>query len=158
MNISRTFITAAKGREKHPGAIFTLEVSPEFIKKHSDVHNHYTYKVKYKVDPKFGEKWFVNLLTGSDNNSSYSYIGLLNADNGEFITTPGSKAGDAAWSVRLIKRVFACMWESDGASLEDLTDNGFDLHHEERCGRCGKKLSTPRSCTLGLGPICESFM
>ena len=38
--------------------------------------------------------------------------------------------------------------------IQPLVDKGFNLHHEGRCCRCGRVLSTPESCDRGIGPEC----
>lgn len=153
---NNSFILAGAGHGKHPGAIFTLDI-PESFQRANDCASHYTFKVRFKAgDNGYGDTWFVNLLTGPDNWANYRYIGMLNPETGEMRTTKGSNAGDSAWSVRFIRRVFACLWCNGASRLSDLTNAGFRLMHEGRCGRCGKKLTVPSSIECGLGPICQS--
>lgn len=46
--------------------------------------------------------------------------------------------------------------------LNKLVKNIFDIpveiHHVGKCGCCGRKLTTPESIKLGLGPICFKYM
>lgn len=152
------FILAGKAMgAAHSGAIFTLRVPRSFYSQHEGCADHYSYKVKYKpANDRYPESWMVSLLTGPDNYGNWSYIGQLNAESGAFRTTKGSKAGDNSWSVRFIRRIFACLWEVDGASLNELQSAGFELMHVGRCAMCGKRLTTPDSINNGLGPICAA--
>lgn len=142
--MNRDFITAGN-------AIFTLEVPPTFQAQHG-AKPHYTFKVRHKKasDDK-AEKWFVNLLTGPDNTSDYTYLGILNPLTGEVRTTKASKLEQSSLVVRLLERAMARVWED---RVELLREHGFDLHHEGKCCRCGRVLTTPESVTSGIGPEC----
>jgi Family of unknown function (DUF6011) len=138
--ITKQFLTAGK-------AIFTLEV-PETFQKEKDSKPHYTFKISKKKDV---DIWFVNLLTGPDNMSDYTYIGKLNPDNGVVSLTRASKLNDKSLCFRLLNRVTHCLWNGEEGKIKDA---GFDLHHEGRCGRCGRRLTVPESVLTGLGPEC----
>jgi hypothetical protein len=153
MNISKSFILAAKGNLKHSGSIFTLEIPKDYETKHNLGVSHYTYKIKYRLKEN-RDRWYVYVLTGPNNLYDYTYIGELNPNSGEYVHLNSSKIKENAWSIRFIKRILACMWED---KLNDISKNNFDLHHEGRCGRCGKKLTVPSSILSGLGPICENL-
>jgi len=47
------------------------------------------------------------------------------------------------------------VWENN---TQPLIDKGFALHHEGKCGRCGRKLTVPLSIETGIGPECASKM
>ncbi len=93
---------------------------------------------------------FVKLMTGSDNESSYTYLGTV-WTNGERPTyTFGSKSPlspnapgpkGMAWLMAKI------------AQREELPDVMI-AHHEGRCGKCGRKLTVPESIESGIGPEC----
>ena len=38
---------------------------------------------------------------------------------------------------------------------DNITEAGFDVHHEGKCGKCGRPLTVPESVKTGLGPICS---
>ena len=90
-------------------------------------------------------------MTGFDNESHFSYMGMLKS-NGELILTKGSKFEETTWSVKLLKRCLVRIWEGDFTKLETA---GFELHHEGKCGKCGRKLTTPQSVKTGFGPKCS---
>ena len=134
MNIvTPDFITAGN-------ATFTIE---------NDQGKHYTFKVRTKdSDQGDGKVSFVSLLTGPDNESSYSYIGLLN--NWKLRTTKKSQLQPNS----LVARIFNFTMR-----LANQTQDfpaGYELHHEGRCCRCGRKLTTPESVKRGIGPECAT--
>lgn len=153
--ISKEFVTAGK-------AVFTVEVDPVFAEKF-DLKPHYTFKVKFKPggpkEDKPGENWpdayFVSLLTGPDNYRNYTYLGKLIPDTGEVRLTNGSKFKDDSWPVKVIRHVLARVWAGEG---DKITDAGWDCHHMGKCGRCGRRLTVPRSVLNGIGPECEKIV
>lgn len=136
--ITKTFITAGK-------AIFTLELASDFASQHS-LPAHYTFKVNKKENT-----WFVSLLTGPDNYANYSYLGLLRPENGQVILTRKSRYNAETWVVKLLQRTLQRVWAGEQVALENA---GFRLHHEGKCGRCGRRLTVPESIETGLGPEC----
>ena len=140
--ISKNFVTAGN-------ATFTLELPQEWAYSHG-CKPHYTYKVR-KKDGRDGKPvFFVSILSGPDNESDYRYIGILTFD-GQIRTTAKSALQPTAMPVRLLNRTLNLLWKGD---LTDLQEAGFKLHHENKCGRCGRKLTVPESIETGLGPEC----
>ena len=125
------FITAGK-------ALFTL------VSKNTGAR--YTYKVR-QADPKPGQLpvWFVSLMTGPDNESCYSYIGILR--DGKFKVTAKSKLPETSAPVA----GFAWTFERLG---NPLLDEKVEIWHAGKCGRCGKTLTVPTSVASGFGPEC----
>lgn len=110
--------------------------------------NRYTYKiVSAKKSDQYSTSaptWFVKLLNGPDNATSFVYIGFIR--NNQFVWTAKSHVGKDAPSVIGFTYV-----------LDALVDNnmrGFEVWHEGKCGRCGKKLTVPESIATGFGPDC----
>jgi hypothetical protein len=141
--IDATFIQAGK-------AIFTVEI-PESHRPEG-AKPHYTFKVTSKDDRiKPNEKIrFLSMLTGPDNTSDYSYIGILKTD-GSVKLTGASRMTVDSYPVKLAGRVIPRLLSGDVAPMLAL---GFDVHHEGRCCRCGRKLTTPESIKAGIGPEC----
>jgi hypothetical protein len=106
--------------------------------------------VKKEVDGK-PAVYFVNLLSGPDNGSDYSYIGVLDVSSGNVRLTRASKITNECMSYRLLNRVLLNLW---GGTEGRILEAGFDVHHEGRCGRCGRRLTVPESVRSGLGPEC----
>lgn len=141
--LSRKFITAGK-------AIFTVEVPDEIASQFGK--SHYTYRVSLKkAKGNYGDTFFVSCLTGPDNNSNYSYLGILNPQTGAVRTTANSKFRPDSFTVKLIQRVMYRLWTNEA---QKIAEAGFDLHHEGKCGRCGRRLTVPESIETGLGPEC----
>lgn len=127
-------------------AVFTIEI-PEHFQKIHKCNPHYTYRIRNKEN-----SYFVELLSGPDNGRSYSYIGLFNVETGQLALTGKSRVTESAWSVRFFRRSMANIFENHP---EAITNSGFNLHHEGKCGKCGKKLTVPESIRIGLGPKCR---
>ena len=117
---------------------------------------HYTYRVQHiKANDRWPESYFVKLLTGPDNESSYTYMGKLDPVSSLTHTTAKSAYRDDSLVVRLLNRVLARVWANDHAAYET---HGYRTHHEGRCGRCGRKLTVPSSIESGIGPECARIM
>lgn len=143
-NVTKQFVLAGR-------SIFTIEIPEDYRAKH-DLKPHYTFRVDHKApEGKWKETWFVKYLTGSDNTRDYSYLGLLNVENVQVRTTAKSKLNDNNLVVKLLNRTLALIWAGD---VNPMTEKGFGLHHEGRCGKCGRVLTTPTSISLGIGPEC----
>jgi len=112
----------------------------------------YTYKIA-KVEPVIGSRYtmpayFVSLLTGPDNTSEYTYLGVLDAGTGQVRLTAKSHYRDDSVPVKAIRWAFGYIWSS-----KDLPAPARVLH-AGRCGRCGRLLTVPSSIETGFGPEC----
>lgn len=146
--IAKEFITAGK-------STFTFSVNAEYAAA-NNLKPHYTFKVvKKEANDRWPETYFVSVLTGPDNTTSYTYLGMLDPKNGSIRTTAKSCMTDAALPVRLINRTLALVWENES---DKIVAAGFNLQHAGKCGRCGRKLTTPKSVEQGFGPECVSIM
>jgi Family of unknown function (DUF6011) len=147
-NVTPTFVLAGR-------AIFTIEVPAETVAK-TGCKPWYTYQVDHvPANGQWRETWFVSLLSGPDNRADYQYVGKLDSFTGQ--TTPTAKSAFKADSfpVRLLNRVMARVWPGDFAAFEQF---GYRIRHEGKCGRCGRRLTTPESVELGIGPDCAEQM
>lgn len=102
----------------------------------------FTYKVKAKdiADP--STIFFVSVLTGSNNESDFSYLGILTQD-GTFRRTANSRVSEDAPS----SRAFAWF-------IRHVDSDAVEFHHAGRCARCARKLTVPESVETGFGPEC----
>ena len=121
-------------------AILTLESQKTGV--------HYTYRVQRAKAPDGSpcNRWFVSLLTGPQNTSDYTYIGLL--DEYGFRLTAGSKLGADAAPVRGFKFMWTHAHDRNSMPPQML------VRHEGRCGRCSRVLTVPESLDNGNGPEC----
>jgi hypothetical protein len=89
---------------------------------------------------------FVSLLSGSDNESDYVFLGTIFGDSAYrhgrksrvSADAPSAKGWAWAWA-------FLARGELPPAC---------EVWHEGRCGRCGRALTVPESIASGLGPEC----
>lgn len=154
-HLTKEFVTAGR-------AVFTLEVPDTFKAKYEADHRgvtvkpHYTFRVNFKKgEGKYKDTYFLQLLTGPDNTRSYTYLGMVNKDEGTVRLTAKSCRGEGSVEVLLVRRALARVWANEVALIEQA---GFKLHHEGRCGRCGRALTVPESIECGIGPECIKQM
>lgn len=106
----------------------------------------FTFRVRR---PDGDRPWFVSVLTGSDNESDYTFLGTIFPD-GTYRKSPKSRiTGMAPSAVG-----FDWFWKHLAADPFDLLPAQVDVHHEGRCGRCGRALTVPESIESGFGPEC----
>lgn len=109
-------------------------------------------------------KFFVSLLTGPDNESNYSHMGMLVSgktmesfmDNGNppsyvLVTTRNSKVGVEAPSYVAFNWVFEQLQQGKDPQ-------NVEIYHAGKCGMCGRKLTVPMSIQIGIGPECLGRM
>lgn len=107
----------------------------------------FTYRVRQSKDKRVH---FVSLLTGSDNESSYTYMGMLR--EGKFAQTAKSPIEGTAPSVK------AFFWFHDNLFIENRIVDTLEVWHEGKCGRCNRSLTVPESILNGIGPECMKFV
>jgi hypothetical protein len=101
----------------------------------------------YRVRRPAGDKpWFVSVLTGSDNENDYTFFGTIFA-NMELRHSRKSSIGEEAPSVVAFRWLFSHL-------LRGNLPETVEVHHEGRCGRCGRALTVPESIESGFGPEC----
>jgi hypothetical protein len=91
-------------------------------------------------------------LTGPNNDADYSYMGMLSEFNGEVRLTRASRVTENAKSFKVINWAMRKVWA--GSVLPE----GYAIHHEGRCARCARTLTTPESIERGIGPECAEKM
>lgn len=113
----------------------------------------FTYKVQKSKD---GNRFYVSLLNGPDNESSFRFFGTVFIDEQGKVfrhskpeRTPITPSAPSAQG-------FA--WLARNLSHPDKISAQVEIHHEGRCGRCGRKLTVPSSIDSGIGPECASLM
>ncbi len=106
----------------------------------------FTYRITQK-DAK--SPHFVAVLTGSDNNSDYSFVGTIFEGKNYRHSATKSQISEQAPSVK------AFVWALSYIVRGEMPPS-CEVYHEGRCGRCGRALTVPESLITGLGPVCES--
>jgi len=108
---------------------------------------HYTFKIR---QPKGDNKpFFVSILTGPQNESDYTYLGLYNPKTKYVALTTKSKYNQESTPVRVIR------WAIKMVDSNKDIPEGYTIQHEGRCCRCGRTLTTPESIQKGIGPGCQ---
>lgn len=159
-----------KGQEDGLGAAWEVEdaadmpkvgpVSKAFLlagKAHFTAENltsgqRFTFRIS-KVEPEEGSPyktpcWFAGLLTGPDNEHHYDYLGMVLPQGLELRLTKASKRPEGDQAVRVLRWVLKLV--ENGGPIP----KGYAIHHEGKCGRCGRLLTVPSSIAAGLGPEC----
>lgn len=104
----------------------------------------FTYKIK-----KFNDNFYISVLTGSDNNSMYSYIGMLELKKTIIIPTAKSKVFEDSISYKAFLYTFTILSKGQESKF-------IEIWHSGRCGRCGRLLTDPESVKTGYGSFCRS--
>lgn len=101
----------------------------------------FTYRAKADAD---GERWYISVLTGSDNESDYEFLGTVFA-NHAFRHGRKTRVSESAPSAA----AFRWTWEK-------MLRNALPVEfwHEGRCCRCNRVLTDPASIVSGIGPEC----
>lgn len=104
---------------------------------------HRTFRIRTQPDnAKFapGQR-ILALLTGSDNNTSYTQIGWVQP-SGAITLWPKFRTEGYNKLIDVLLRID--YWQN----------RGFKYMYEGRCCRCFRRLTTPDSVTAGIGPEC----
>ena len=121
-------------------AVFTI---------HNNQGKHFTYRIGRRTPD---QPFFVSLLTGPDNTSSFTYIGIYNPLFGNVRLTAKSRLSEDSLAIKVLK------WGIGLVRNSKKIPEGYGIHHEGKCARCGRKLTTPESVSNGIGPECIKMM
>ena len=123
---------------------FVLAGNSTFTILNSQTGNRFTYKVR---KAKENDIYFVSVLTGSDNNNNYTFIGYIK--NNYFNHSKKSRISEESTSFKAFSWLFRNITNIPSV---------VEVWHEGKCGRCGRTLTTPESVQRGLGPECSSLV
>ncbi len=116
----------------------------------TDTDTRFTYRVRKPAKKPFQDEatrpWFVSVLTGSNNDNDYQFIGTIFQD----MSFKFSHRSHISWEAKSVK-VFAWVWEHI-----DSLPSTVQSWHEGKCGMCAKALTDPESIARGIGPICAA--
>jgi hypothetical protein len=125
-----------------------------FTIQNTETLNRFTYKFSKPNTDKEANVWFVKVMTGTDNESSYSFVGTVFVNNNGvkfYKHSHKSRITTEAQSVKVIN------WFVDKIEKKNIPAV-IEFYHEGRCGRCGRKLTVPESIQNGIGPECIKMM
>jgi hypothetical protein len=127
---------------------FALAGNATFTVVSKKTDRRFTLKIRQKKDTPTTH--FVSVLTGPNNEDDFEYLGVI-WDRKEYRHGRTSRVSSAAISAQATKWV--CERLLAGKELTNC-----ELHHEGRCGRCGRKLTVPESILSGFGPECSQML
>lgn len=123
---------------------FILAGNATFTILNTYTKNRFTFKLHKS---KSTEIFYLSVLTGSDNESNYTYLG--------FIKDGSLLHGGRKTSISKDATIFKSIdWVLRHVNV--LPEN-VEVWHEGKCGKCGRKLTVPSSIESGLGPECRKF-
>lgn len=138
--LTSTFLLAGK-------AIFTV---------HNASGEHYTFRVKKLDRDDRGPIYFLSVLHGPDNedDDSWHYVGIVTNIGGVRLT----KASRHPAESKLVRVATWAIGKIFAGTTSDVPD-GYGIHSEGRCGRCGRLLTHPDGVSdtgyrHGFGPAC----
>jgi hypothetical protein len=102
---------------------------------------HYTFRIR---QPDENAPFFLNWL---DNEARYSHLGILQREGGILLTRESkARRGDKVYKV--------AAWAIAITQHDKPLREGCTIKHAVKCGKCGRKLTTPESIERGIGPEC----
>lgn len=119
--------------------------------------NYLTYKVERKepdpvVDPPTGDEipqepvYFVRVLNGPDSHHNWLFLGTI-FNHERFSPSKKTAVSNKALSMTVFR------W-----FMKHMDSSQMEVLHMEKCGRCGRQLTTPESIQSGFGPECIKYV
>lgn len=133
---------------------FFLGGKATFTVQNNETGKHSTYKIRRpEPNPRFpNPRYFVKVMTGTDNENHYSYVGVLNTENGTIRLTDKSKFREGSPTLA------AARWVMGRCINQTQIPDCIEIRHSGKCGRCGRTLTEPTSLDCGLGPECRRVL
>lgn len=125
---------------------FALAGNATFTITSNKTNTRFTFKIR---KPEENSPWFVKVLTGNNNENDYTFLGTIFQDN-NFRHGSKSPINRNAPSAK----AFNWLW----MHRNHIDQCNVQIHHEGKCCRCGRTLTVPQSCELGIGPECAEQM
>jgi hypothetical protein len=111
----------------------------------------FTYRIKKLKNDEENSTFFVSVLTASDNEASYTYMGMIsNKGKMTFKLTKNSKIGETAMSYKAFEIFFNLL------QVNKVHDD-MNVYHSGVCCVCGRKITVASSLKNGIGPFCGNF-
>lgn len=134
---------------------FILAGNATFTVMNESTGNRFTFKVRNSNHKKpetkvMSDIFYVSVLTGQDNNSAYTFLGtFFGGKNEVYRHSTKSKITNSANSNKVVDWFFNTFLKNPNNYPT------IKVYHSGKCGKCGKKLTTPESIESGLGPYCS---
>lgn len=118
--------------------------------------DHFTYQI---VKAKDADRWFVRYLTGPDNVGDYSYMVTMeyikdHVAGKTVLATRFTKASAVNKDSYVYRWFERFVWYLNHSYLP----GQLSVLRPNRCGRCHRELTTPKSIRTGLGPYCRKLL
>ncbi len=104
----------------------------------------YTFRIGHSKET---QPLFVSLMTGPDNENSFTYLGIFYPETNEVKLTAKSKYTEDTLPVKVVR------WAVKAVAASKVPV-GYAIQHSGTCCRCGRTLTTPESIQNGIGPEC----
>lgn len=132
---------------------FILAGNATFTVTNESSGNRFTYRIRKAgygtATFKDTDVFYVSVLTGSDNTSSYQYLGtFFSGTSKTYVHSTKSKISISADSNKVLT------WFFNHFVKNTTKYPTVKVYHAGKCGKCGRKLTTPESVETGLGPHC----
>lgn len=111
----------------------------------NDRGNHYTFKIR---KPRKDSPLFASLMTGPDNEASFTYVGVLDPATMVVKLTTKSRLTPESVPFKVLN------WAIKAITTSHKLPPGYAIQHNGHCCRCGRTLTTPESIERGIGPEC----
>lgn len=131
---------------------FVFGGNATFTVQNNNTGRRLTYKVSTLKGEKRGEVWFVNVLSGPNNEEDFSFVGIVNKQQNLFRLTAKSRVKADSTSFQGFNWLFSQILNN-----KPLPEN-VNFYHAGKCARCGRLLTTPESIEAGFGPECVKKM
>ena len=126
---------------------YILAGNATFTVKNTETGNRFTFKIR---KPKKCTVHFVSVMTGPDNESSYTYLGTI-FNSKDYYHGKKSKIKPDAQSAKVFSYIF------NKLKANSLPEQ-VSVFHSGSCGKCGRKLTVPESIISGIGPECAKSL
>lgn len=110
---------------------------------------HHTYEFRRPNNPEEFDDHILFVYTLVRDNT-WMYVGMYRTDYYVFRLTRASRFRSDSEIVRGVKYLVR-----RSNSDKSITDSPMRIYHEGICAICGRKLTTPKSIMLGMGPQCR---
>jgi hypothetical protein len=133
---------------------YTFAGHATFTLRSAKTGTRFTYQVQQK-EPDEADRgpplFFVRVLTGPENTSDYTYLGLIRLREGEafYYADKKRRISPDAPSAKAFAFLLHCL-------QADNLPEALEFYHDGRCAACGRALTDPESILTGFGPTCSA--
>jgi hypothetical protein len=112
----------------------------------NDTGDYRTFRIKTVKEGPLEGKRVVSLMVGSNNESDYRGFAFANDNN---VIVWKRFRPDGPWQAYAKALMILMTWETIPESYQN-----YKVEESRACVKCNRKLTTPESIELGIGPVC----